>query len=179
MKPLLTVIAAAAIICQPLLATERINSDEVIHLLASGDQKAAEEKLVMILARNPRNPEYGFLNAVLARSRFNVRDAAPGFVHVIKDRPNTPEGLASACILGIDLSKDQGSAMYYYNALLVVCKKNPNSIPIHWMAAVMARTLAIGNKYNIGSDMRTRVLLCGVREYETVLALMAQIGRAS
>ncbi len=142
-----------------------------MHLLAAGHQKDAEHKLLDLFLLDPKNPDYSFWLAALSRSRFDVRAAAPGFADTMKNRPDSPEGLASACVLGIDLSRNRASAMYYFNALLTVCGQNPNSIPIHWLAAVMARTLT--RDLELSPEIRKRVMLCGVREYETVLSLMA------
>src|SRR5207302_9792073 len=93
---------------------------------------------------DPKNPDLLFLEAILAQSRFELSQAMRGFALVMQSRPDSPEGLASACILGIALSPDQGSALYYFNALLILCEQNPDSIPCHWMAGVMARTLTNG-----------------------------------
>jgi len=148
--------------------------DGVMQSLAAGDQNGAEQKLVELLKQDPQNSKAWFLYGVLARSRFDLRGGIIGFAHVIKDSPETPEGLAAACVLGIDFSKDPCSAVYYFNSLVMLCGQNPESVPIHWMSAVMARTLTreAPVSFNLGSDMRTRILNYGVREYETVLRLM-------
>ena len=146
---------------------------EAMQLLASGDQKQAEATVFAGLKRDARDPELLFLAAVLERSRFDVAGAAPIFGRTMQLSPSSPEGLASACILGVDLSRDQRSALYYFNALLIVSRQNPRSIPIHWMAAVMTRQLTRTDRFHLSSDVHKRILQCGIREYEKVLALMA------
>jgi ankyrin repeat protein len=147
---------------------------EAMKSLAAGDQKEAEAKVLAALKRDIRDPELLFLAAVLERSRFNVSGAAPVFAKTMELSPDSPEGLASACIVGVDLSRDQWSALYYFNALLIVSRQNPNSIPIRWMAAVMARQLTRTDQFQLSPEVRKRILECGIREYEKVLALMAQ-----
>ena len=144
-----------------------------MQFLAAGDQKQAEATVFEALKHDPRDPGLLFLAAVLERSRFDVAGAAPIFARTMQVSPSSPEGLASACILGVDLSRDHRSALYYFNALLIVSRQNPGSIPIHWMAAVMARQLTKGDRFHLSSDVHKRILECGIREYEKVLALMA------
>ena len=84
-----------------------------MQLLAAGDQKQAEATVFAGLKRDARDPELLFLAAVLERSRFDVAGAAPIFGRTMQLSPSSPEGLASACILGVDLSRDQRSALYY------------------------------------------------------------------
>ena len=144
-----------------------------MRLLAAGDQKQAEAKVLEALKRDPRDPDLLFLAAVLERSRFDVAGAARVFARTMELSPSSPEGLASACILGVDLSRDQRSALYYFNALLIVSRQNPGSIPIQWMAAVMTRQLTKKDRFHLSSDIHKRILECGIREYEKVLALMA------
>lgn len=153
----------------PLMAWE---DNSVTALLEQGNQRGAEEKVASLLREDPRNPDLVFWSAVLARSRFTVNMAVPGFAYVAKARMETPEGLASACVLGLDLSAEERSALYYYNALLVVASQNPNSVPIHWMAAVAARTLTSNDSLVLADEARKRILRCGVAEYEKVLSLL-------
>ncbi len=148
-------------------------TSEAIKLLSAGDQKHAESTVLDALKRGARDPELLFLAAVLERSRFDVAGSAPIFGRVMELSPSSPEGLASACIVGVDLSRDQRSALYYFNALLIVSRQNPSSIPIHWMAAVMTRQLTRNDQFHLSSDVHKRILECGIREYEKVLALMA------
>lgn len=146
---------------------------EAMRLLAAGDQKQAESTVLAALRRDLQDPELLFLAAVLERSRFDVSGAAPIFLKTMELSPDSPEGLASACIVGVDLSRDQWSALYYFNALLIVGRQNPDSIPIRWMAAVMARQLTKARQFDLSPDIRKRILECGIVEYEKVLALMA------
>jgi ankyrin repeat protein len=146
---------------------------EAMRLLSAGDQKQAEATVLVALKREAGDPDLLFLAAVLERSRFDVAGAAPIFARTMQLSPSSPEGLASACILGVDLSRDQRSALYYFNALLIVSRQNPDSVPIHWMAAVMTRQLTKNDRFHLSSDIHKRILECGIREYEKVLALMA------
>ncbi len=145
----------------------------ILRFMAEGSQEKAEIHLRELLKANPEDAEGIFLSAVAARSRFDIEESAQGFAKVLCFKPESPEGLASACILGIDLSDNEATALYYFNALLMVCEQNPQSVPIHWMAGVMARTLTNENGKNLSPEVRSRILQCGIREYETVLALMA------
>jgi ankyrin repeat protein len=146
---------------------------KILQMLSSGQQGEAETKLGEMLRRNPENNACAFLAAVCARSRFDTNGSAPGFLATMKNKPESPEGLASACVLGIDASTDKTTALYYFNALLILSEQNPRSIPIHWLAAVMARTLTRNENSQLSPDVRKRILQCGIREYETVLSLMA------
>ncbi|MBV8895613.1 MAG: hypothetical protein JO051_03805, partial [Acidobacteriaceae bacterium] len=177
MKTFLLAIACAV---TPLVGLRAANETsgktptlEVMQVLAAGDQKSAEGRLASSLRDDPRNPDFLFLNAILARSRFEVQKAAPGFAVNLQTRADSLEGLTSACVLGIDLSRNESSAIYYFNALLILCEQNPDSIPCHWLAGVMARTLTSHGRFDLGDEVHTRIMLCGVREYERVLALMA------
>ncbi|MEI8312533.1 MAG: ankyrin repeat domain-containing protein, partial [Verrucomicrobiota bacterium] len=146
---------------------------EAMKSLSAGDQKQAEAIVSEALKRNIRDPELLFLAAVLERSRFDVSGAAPVFARTMELSPDSPEGLASACIVGVDLSRDQWSALYYFNALLIVSRQNPDSIPIHWMSAVMTRQLTRTEQFHLSPEVRKRILECGIREYEKALVLMA------
>lgn len=148
-------------------------ASEAIKLLSEGQQQAAETKLAEALRRNSKNFDCAFLSAVCARSRFDTKGSAAEFLTVLTIRPDSAEGLASACILGIDAASDKTTALYYFNALLIVGKRNPSSIPIHWLTGVMARTLTCDDEIRLSADQRKRILQCGIREYEAVLALMA------
>lgn len=166
---------ASAASCSPKIAPE---IPEAMRLLAAGDQQQAEATVVAGLRRDARDPDLLFLAAVLDRSRFDISGSARIFARTMKLSPDSPEGLASACILGVDLSRDQRSALHYFNALLIVSQQNPDSIPIHWMAAVMTRQLTKNDRFHkdrfsLSSDLHNRLLECGIREYEKVLALMA------
>ncbi|MEI6035811.1 MAG: ankyrin repeat domain-containing protein [Verrucomicrobiae bacterium] len=146
---------------------------DALGLLAAGDQLAAEARLAGEARKNPENGDAGFLAAVLTRSRFDRTGSAPVFLKTLARNPDSLEGKVSACILGIDISKDEGTALYFYNALLVLSRQNPRSIPTRWMAAVMARTLTRGKTFKLSGEVRKRILQCGIREYEAVLDLMA------
>lgn len=146
---------------------------EVFRLLSQGDQRAAEEKLDEALSENPQDRDSAFLHALCARSRFNREGALPGFVVQLTSRPRSPEGQASACVIGMDLASDEATALYFYNALLIVARQNSDSIPIRWLAAIMARSLIRDEDYNLPEEMRKRIRLCGIGEYQAVLKLMS------
>ena len=156
----------------PPRSEQTLTSREIISLLAAGKQAEAEEEI-----QNPQNTEQIFWKAVLMRSRFDGYGAMPLFIRVMKDQPDSPEGLASACVVGVDLSKTSAQALHYFNAMLTLAQQHPDSVPIHWMAGILARTLA-GHQLNQGvyvlpSDINRQILLCGVEQYEKTLALMS------
>ena len=175
--PLLSPIFIALVFS--LLLLEPGNADEssvptVLGLLSSGDQKGAEARLLDELRTHPRNDGAAFISAVCIRSRFERNESAPIFFKTLAAHPNSLEGLTSACILGIDLAKDEGTALYYYNALLVLCRQHPDSIPTRWLAAIMSRTLTRERAaYELTGEVRERILQAGIREYEAVLTLMS------
>jgi len=171
--PLVTI--ASIFLCSASLFPGSLQSgtSDALKLLSHGRQQEAENKLAEALRRNPKNAAAGFLSTVCTRSRFDRNRAARGFATTMLNNPDSPEGRASACILGIDLSKDQGTALYYFNALLIVARQNPDSIPIHWLVAIMSRAITRDSTLNLSSEVRKRILHCGIREYEAVLALMA------
>jgi len=174
LKKLSAPIAVLLVWCPSLFSDGLLpGASEVIKLLSEGKQQAAETKLAEALRRNPKNFDCAFLSAVCARSRFDTKGSAADFLTVTTNRPESAEGLASACILGIDAAPDKTTALYYFNALLIVGERNPGSIPIHWLTAVMARALTRDGQIMLSPDQRKRILQCGIREYDAVLALMA------
>jgi ankyrin repeat protein len=149
-----------------------VQESDILKHLAAGNQQNAEKLLADTLEEDSQLFSLYFWNGVLARSRFSVRDSAPYFFVTASKFGDTPEGQAAACILGLDFSVEQRSALYYYNALLLLAAQNPRSVPIRLMAAVMARTLTRSNKFGLEGERKTRILLSGVREYEAVLTLL-------
>lgn len=144
-----------------------------LRLLASGQQADAEAKLEAAVEQNRNDPRLAFWSGVLERSRFSVDSAAPAFLYAARQLPNAAEGQAAACILGIDFAADLRSALYYYNTLLAVAWQNPESVPVHWLVGIATRTLTREDKgYTFTYETLRRILLCGVREYETALALL-------
>lgn len=152
------------------LVDSELNS-KIIALLAAGDQKSAENRLYQILQNSPATDGAVFWSGILARSRFSSSALRP-LLDTSLISPNTPEGRASACVIGVDGSQNHRAGLYYYNALLILAAQNPQSIPIHWMAAVMSRTLTNDPRFVLSEETRKRILLCGVREYESVLSLL-------
>lgn len=177
MNPFIRPALVLFLITSPLFAVEKPEGpsgmDEIVRMLSAGNQTAAEAKLGEILAGNPEDASAVFWSAVCERSRFNQKGAAPGFIKTMSGHPNSPEGLASACVLGIDVSTDQATALYYYNALLVLGRQNPKSIPLRWLAAIMSREITKNDPLQESSERYKRILMCGIREYEAVLSLMA------
>jgi len=175
MKILLSLIATA-VVALPHHSTDTAwhrQEAELMRMVANGQQKTAEDKVSKALSQSPENLDLQFMGAVLERSRFAVSKATDGFFFAMKRGGNSPEALASACILGIDASRNQRSALYYFNALQLLARQNPDSISIHWMAAVMARTLTNETRFGLNPELWKRILYCGIREYGAVLALMA------
>jgi len=144
----------------------------IIQLLASGKQAAAERKV-----QNPKSPQQLFWKAVLLRSRFDNSRATPLFIKVMKEIPDFPEGLASACIVGIDLSNKATPALHYFNALMILAGEHPDSVPIHWMAGVMSRTMTrddlTSRGYTLAESMKRQVLFCGIDQYEKTLSRLS------
>ncbi len=174
MKTVLLLLAGLLLVSAPLCSAKIDPAvSEAMKSLSAGDQKQAEAAVSEALKRASRDPDLIFLSAVLARSRFEIAEAMPGFLAAATLKPDSPEGLASACIVGVDLSREQSTALYYFNALLIVSHHNPESIPIHWMAAVMSRQLTKADRFDLSPDIRKRIIGCGIREYEKILSLMA------
>ncbi len=163
-------IPAASVAPAPGSAT--MPTADALRLLSAGDQSAAEAKLGEALARDASDAEAIFLASVCARSRFDTENAAAGFLAVARQSPDSAEGLASACALGIDTAPDVPAALPYFNALLILADCNPMSVPIRWLAAVMGRTLTRGSALPETGDLRKLLLRCGTGEYGAVLALM-------
>jgi ankyrin repeat protein/tetratricopeptide (TPR) repeat protein len=148
-------------------------SHQVLDMLASGNQKDAENHAASLLKQDLLNQDLTFLIGVLARSRFDTMTSASLFVRTMTLNRDSLQGQAATCALGMDLSKDLYSALYYYNALLILCRENPDSIPLHWLTGIMSRSLTKNNDlYHLGDETRTRIMLCGLREYEHTLSLM-------
>lgn len=150
------------------------SSGRLTQLLALGKQNDAER-----LVRHPQNLEEIFWKAVMVRSRFDDRGSMPLFIRVIRESTDSPEGLASACIVGVDLSRRVTPALYYFNALMILAGEHPDSVPIHWMAAVMSRTLTRQEMepyrhYALPDELRQKVLLCGVEQYQKTLSLLKE-----
>ena len=149
------------------------DTQEALRLLSGGDQSGAEKMLNAAISRDPADMDAVFLASVCARSRFDLRNSALGFLAVAQARPDSPDGMASACALGLDLSPNLPTALYYFNALLILADRHPDSIPIHWLAAVMVRTLTRDRSAPMPGELRKLLLRCGIAEYGTVLSLMA------
>ena len=142
--------------------------------ISSSEPEQAIQTLAGILKKDPKDPSALFLLGVELRSVFEVKESSKVFGTLIAKDPNSPEGLASACILGVDLSKDPASALYYYNALLTLADQHPDSIPINWAAAILARALTRDMlRYNLWYEVRNRILIAGIRYYQRVMNLMA------
>ncbi len=162
----------------PLRSGTPLATKEIIQLLAAGKQDQAEEEVAWKNKNNSTDIDNLFWKAVLLRSRFYDSGAMNLFIQVMKAQPESPIGLASACIVGVDLSKTTTNALYYFNALMILAEEHPDSIPINWMVAVMARTLTRtefveSRPYTLPDALKRQVLLCGVQEYKRTLALMA------
>ena len=100
--------------------------------ISSSEPEQAIQTLAGILKKDPKDASALFLLGVELRSVFEVKESSKVLGTLIAKDPNSPEGLASSCILGVDLSKDPSSALYYYNALLTLADQYPDSIPINW-----------------------------------------------
>jgi len=142
--------------------------------ISSSEPEQAIQTLTGILKKDPKDASALFLLGVELRSVFEVKESSKVFGTLIAKDQNSPEGLASACILGVDISKDPASALYYYNALLTLADQHPDSIPINWAAAILARALTRDMlRYNLWYEVRNRILIAGIRYYQRVMNLMA------
>jgi ankyrin repeat protein len=142
--------------------------------ISTTEPEQAIKTLTGILQKDPKDASALFLLGVELRSGFEVKESSKVFGALIAKDPNSPEGLAAACILGVDLSKDAASALYYYNGLLALAEQHPDSIGMNWSAAILARALTRYTlEYNLWDEVRNRILLAGVRYYQRVMDLMA------
>jgi len=149
-------------------------SDAAIRDISSSEPEQAIQTLTGILQKDPKDVSALFLLGVELRSVFEVKESSKVFGTLIDKVPNSPEGLAAACILGADLSKDPSSALYYYNSLLTLADQHSDSIPINWVAAILARSLTRDMvRYNLWYEVRNRILIAGIRYYQRVMSLMA------
>ena len=149
-------------------------SDAGIRDISSSEPEQAIQTLTGILQKDPKDVSALFLLGVELRSVFEVKESSKVFGTLIAKDPNSPEGLAAACILGVDLSKDPSSALYYYNSLLTLADQHSDSIPINWAAAIIARSLTRDMlRYNLWYEVRNRILIAGIRYYQRVMSLMA------
>ncbi len=174
---------SALLLCILLIAASKLSSQEapatapaaqeVLKLLAAGKQDEAEAKIRETLSGNPKDLDCIFLYGLCQRSRFDPGSASAGFLVTLGQRPGTPEALASACVLGIDLAADRSTELYYYNALLIVGSQNPDSLPIRWLGAIMSRSLTREDNSQPRTVTHKRIVLAGVRDYQAVLALCA------
>lgn len=148
--------------------TNVITQEEVMKLLAAGEQDAAEAKLLQGLRCEPENLDFIFLASFLARSRFDLNNSSTGFFLNLTKRPNSPEGMASACVLAIDGSQNPISVLSYYSALLILAEEHPESVPLQWLAAIEARTLTWDPQNNLTPALRKKILQFGIDTYENI-----------
>lgn len=151
-----------------------VTKDEVLKFLSIGEQDAAEAKLLQGLRREPENLDFIFLASVLARSRFDLKNSTTGFFLNLTKRPNSTEGMASACVLVIDGSESPLKALTYFNALLILAEENPESLPLKWLTAIEARTLTKNpeSRNSLPPALRTKILQFGVSTYAGILESM-------
>lgn len=168
-----SIVLCALILGIPFGKSYGLTQNEIRDISTSEPEQAIKS-LTRILQKDPKDSSALFLLGVELRSGFEVKESSKVFGTLITKDPNSPEGLASACILGVDLSKDPSSALYYYNALLALADQHPDSIPINWAAAILARALTRDMlRYNLWYEVRNRILIAGIRYYQSVMNLMA------
>ena len=142
--------------------------------ISTTEPEQAIKTLTGILQKDPKDASALFLLGVELRSVFEVKESSKVFGTLITKDPESPEGLAAACILGVDLSKDAASGLYYYNGLLALADQHPDSIAMNWSAAILARALTRYTlEYNLWDEVRNRILIAGIRYYQRVVDLMA------
>ena len=155
------------------LASTDDREQEVIKMLSNGEQDAAEDKIHKALAADPRNSHDAFIASVLSRSRFDVSNAAPGFFLTMSVKPDSVDGLASACILAMDSTRSPATALHFLSALIALSKVHPDNLWLHWMIAVETRTITRDANYGLTQEQKNMALRLGVIEYEKLLAGMA------
>lgn len=148
---------------------------QVVALMADGKQKAAEDEIDRLLKRYPESVSLVFFKGACLRSRFQVGESVGPFLWTIKSAPDSAEGLAAACILGIDFSDDTETALAYLSGLAAVQRDYPGAFPVQWMSAVMTRSLTTENSRYIPAGQRTGILSYGVRQYDALLKRMAPL----
>lgn len=163
----------ALIVITPLGKIYGLTQNE-IRDISTSDPEQAVKTLTGILQKHPKDASALFLLGVELRSGFEIKESSKVFGALIAKDPDSPEGLAAACILGVDLSKDSASALYYYNGLLALADQHPDSIPMNWAAAILARALTRYTlEYNLWDEVRNRILIAGIRYYQRVMSLMS------
>ncbi|MEI6713872.1 MAG: ankyrin repeat domain-containing protein [Verrucomicrobiota bacterium] len=145
---------------------------KIIGLLSDGKQGAAEDRLAEAVDVYPDNEALLFLHAVCTRSRFDVTGAGKLFLRLATLAPRGAEGQAAACILGVDFAANRESALYYFSALCEVARRNPDSLPIRWMTAVMVRALTLGGDGTL-TGVRGSLLGFGIAQYEGLVRKIA------
>jgi len=158
-----------------LQAAPVFSEEKFMGQLTAGDQDQAEAYVFQALKNGERSPRAVFWAAVLARSRFNLDDALPLFAEVLAREPDSPEGRASAFVLGIDTAKDARTILFFYNALVAHTALEPKSIPLQWLSGLMATKIRPDKlKKGITSETRKRILAWGVESYWKALSLLGR-----
>ncbi len=143
----------------------------IVEKLAEGDQASAERLVDETVENGDLSAEVIFWRALLARSRFDVRGAAPDFFRVLCQDADSPRGHLAAFIIGLDSADDRRSQLYFYNALLALAEGTDPAIARLWLSAVMSRTIT-KQEGGLTDEGRKRILSRGVRDYEQMLALL-------
>jgi tetratricopeptide (TPR) repeat protein len=124
--------------------------DRAMKSLVAGDQASAEHVIMESIASaidSGKNPdvEEVFLSAVMTRSRFEIREAAPAFDYVREHSPKSPHGQAATCILLLD--SEAPGLERNFAALLELSTRQPPDPLLLWMVGVQSRSL---NRNEIG-----------------------------
>ncbi len=131
-------------LAQVLARPQARAAGESAELLQKQLAEWGQERLEQALSAGPLealNREQLFWHLALARSRFQVSDTTSGFWILASRFPETPEGRASAAILGVDLTEDRPTALLHFGALADLAKAHPEYPLLQWLTGVMARTI--------------------------------------
>lgn len=155
------------------LVAATVSEGALVALLAAGNQAATEAEVEKQIRDGDHSSETLFWAALLARSRFQVRESMPIFLHLIEKDPQSLQGRVASWVVAIDTTEDAKLQLHYYNALLAEAAQYPHSIPVNWMVGIMIRTLTGESaRWPISGATRSRILDCGVRSYAKVLDLL-------
>lgn len=172
-RVLASLLTACVLVLTSVRAARTESEDALVQLLAAGDQAGAEAAVQQQIRSGNQSSETLFWSALLARSRFQVREALPIFMDLLAKDPDSVQGRVSSFVAAIDTTEDPGLQLHYFNALLAEAVQYPNFIPAHWLVGIMTRTLTgEHDRWPISGATRARVLDCGVRGFATVLKLL-------
>lgn len=150
---------------------------KVLATWSGGDQAGAEVLAAQAVSQFPDDQRLAFFQAACTRSRFEVQEAYPMFIHVNRMDPTTVQGKCSLEIAQIDAKL---AVWQHFLELRDVVKRDPTDpIPL-WMLAVECRSLN-RNVEGIGcyQKLLTMVHPGPVLVHQTFANLLDEVGRHS